>query len=266
MEVGIDADILLYKSAWALESRGYIGYNDKDEPAYFSKFKKDVKDFPRMESYSSVEVEDLDLVCSIFDGMVGTIIRKTGATSHKLYVTGKGNFRKELYNDYKSSRGPKPLLYSTVREYVEWNPNTIVSEGEEADDLLGIAQCKDVDNHIIASIDKDLLMIEGNHYNINSGEMTYVAPKDGLLSFYKQILTGDKVDDIPGIYGVGPKKADKILDGIEDEEDLWLTVVNKWCEYAQHDSVLETVIRNARLLWIRTKEGEIWQPPIQLMK
>lgn len=264
IHVGIDGDLLLYASAFALESRGYIGYNEEGEPTSFSKYKKDVKEFPTVRPYSCVEVEDIEYACNIFNSKVASIIRKTGATSHTIYLTGKGNFRNEMYDGYKSSRGDKPLLYKEVRKHAEGNLNSVVSEGEEADDLLGIAQCKDIDNHIIATLDKDLLMIPGNHYHLTSEEMTYIEPKEGLLSFYKQILTGDRIDDIPGLYGIGPKKAEKILDGIEDEKELWLTVVNKWCEALDHDSVLDTVIRNARLLWIRRKEGEIWKPPVDL--
>ena len=35
--------------------------------------------------------------------------------------------------------------------------------------------------------------------------------EDTLRWFYKQVLMGDRVDNIPGLKGVGDKKADKIL-------------------------------------------------------
>ena len=265
MHVGVDGDVILYQAAFAREARGYIAYDEEGTPVAFSKFKKNVKDYPTVKPYSSVEIEDVEYACNIFNSKVASIIRKTGATSNTIYLTGKDNFRHDLYDGYKSSRGPKPLLYSVVREHAEGILTTIVSDGEEADDLLGIAQCKDVDNHIIATIDKDLLMITGNHYNITTEVKSYITSKEGTLNFYRQILTGDKVDDIEGIKGIGPKKANKILEGIDCEKELWLTVVNEWCKFLGHDSVLDTVIRNARLLWIRTKEDEIWSPPVNLL-
>ena len=41
----------------------------------------------------------------------------------------------------------------------------------------------------------------------------------------KQTLTGDTVDCYPGCPGVGPVKAQRILDEDGDEYDLWLNVV-----------------------------------------
>ncbi len=264
MHVGIDGDVLLYQSASAVESRGYIAYDEEDTPVFFTKYKKNVKEFPEVKPYRCVEVGDVEYACNIFNAKVDSIIRKTGATSHTIYLTGKGNFRQELYNGYKASRKDKPLLYKVVRQHAEGLLETVVVDGQEADDALSIAQYKDPEGHIIATIDKDLLMVPGYHYNITSEEMIYVSPKEGRSSFYKQILTGDKVDDIPGIPGIGPKTAEKLLEGIDDEAELWLTVVNKWCEHLQHDSVLDTVINYARLLWMRSKEGELWNPPVEL--
>jgi hypothetical protein len=50
-------------------------------------------------------------------------------------------------------------------------------------------------------------------------------------------------------------KASKILDGAETEEELWDRVIKAY------DGDEERVIENARLLWLRREEAEIWQPP-----
>ena len=69
------------------------------------------------------------------------------------------------------------------------------------------------------------------------------------------MLTGDRTDNIPGIKGIGDKKADKILDGLEEEEDLYRVVLEEY-KY-NRDYLLE----QGRLLWIRRKKEELWMLP-----
>jgi DNA polymerase-1 len=130
-----------------------------------------------------------------------------------------------------------------------------ISEGEEADDLIAIEAARLGYDACVASIDKDMLQIPCWHFNIVRGDYTKVTPDEGIKFFYTQILTGDRADNIVGLFKVGPKKAEKILDGATEEEDLWDRVVKAY------DGDEERVIENARLLWLRREEGEIWLPP-----
>jgi len=263
--VGIDSDILVYQAAFAVEARGYIGYDVDDNPVEFSKYKKNITT-ARIEPYSAVEEDDIETSYNIYDAKVRTAIRRTGATSCTTYLTGKGNFRNDLYDLYKSTRGVKPLLYKIIRSYIEMQPSTVVVNGQEADDALSIAQYKDPKHHCIATIDKDLLMVAGHHYHLNKDTLTYVTKEEGIKSFYKQILTGDKVDDITGIKGIGPKKAEKIIDHLETEYEMWEEVLVHWENFLMDmkEGVEDIVIRNARLLWMRSYEGEMWTPPTYL--
>ena len=179
---------------------------------------------------------------------------------YKVYLTGKGNFRHDVAKShvYKGNRkdASKPLHLPTVRQYLIDKHNAIVSEGEEADDLIAIEATRLGKNTTVASIDKDMLQIPCMHFNFGRGEWSNVDEWSGLTFFYKQILTGDAADNIIGLYKVGPVKADKILDGAETEEDLW-----KKCVDAYNGDV-DRVIENARLLWLRRREDELWQPPV----
>ncbi len=76
-----------------------------------------------------------------------------------------------------------------------------------------------------------------------------------MYSFYKQILTGDAADNIIGLQGIGPVKADKLLNELITEEELYAACV------AAYDGDEERVLENARLLWLRRSEGQQWQPP-----
>jgi 5'-3' exonuclease len=134
----------------------------------------------------------------------------------------------------------------------------IVSEGEEADDLIAIAATKYGPETIVASIDKDMLQIPCRHFNFNRGDWKEVDPFEGIKFFYTQMLTGDRADNIIGLFKIGPVKADKILDGCTDEISLWNAVVKAY------DGDTTRVVENARLLWLRRQENELWQPPVAI--
>jgi 5'-3' exonuclease len=178
---------------------------------------------------------------------------------YEIYLTGKNNFRHEIAKShvYKGNRKDtqKPIHLGHVRQYAIEKFGAIVSEGEEADDLIAIGATKYGKQTIVASIDKDMLQIPCTHFNFNRNEWTDVDEWDGLKFFYTQILTGDSADNIIGLYKVGPVKAGKILDGAESEEELWDRCVDAY------DGDAERVLENARLLWLRRYEGELWQPP-----
>ena len=130
-----------------------------------------------------------------------------------------------------------------------------VSVEQEADDCLAIEATQLNYDCTIVSIDKDMLQVPCWHYNHVKDEMRKMTPYEGIKFFYTQILTGDSADNIVGLRGIGPKKADKILEGVDEEADLWDAVLKAY------DGDLDRVVENARLLWLRRYEGEIWQPP-----
>jgi len=131
----------------------------------------------------------------------------------------------------------------------------IVSEGEEADDLIAIEATRCGPNTVVASIDKDMLQIPCWHFNFNRKEWTQVSEWQGDLFFYTQILTGDAADNIKGLMGIGPKKAEKLLAACTSVDDLWEACVKAY------DGDTVRIVENARLLWLRRYEGQLWEPP-----
>ena len=94
----------------------------------------------------------------------------------------------------------------------------------EADDTCRILVEEDK-NNVLVSIDKDLRTFESKIYNPDKKDMRYVSKAQADIAFKKQLLTGDKCDGYDGLYGVGPKTAEKLLlDGITIEGilDLFL--------------------------------------------
>ena len=185
------------------------------------------------------------------DVLVQQIIEATDATGTILYLTGKNNFRKKINPEYKANRKDTvpPVYLQECRQYLVDNHNAIISDGCEADDLLGINQTQDT---IICSLDKDLRMIPGNHYNWTKVELDRVTKQDGLRHFYKQMLIGDKSDNIFGVDKIGPVKAAKLIDHLDDEQDMFEAV------WAKYDEDAARFVMNANCLWIQRNLGEIW--------
>jgi len=122
-----------------------------------------------------------------------------------------------------------------------------VIEGMEADDALALNQ---TDETVIASIDKDLLMVAGKHYNFVKKEWTTVTPEEGIKWFYMQMLMGDKVDNIIGIRGIGIKKAEKILAESKD----WDATVESRYEDEFGEGWYQRMVQNTQLLWMLQKD------------
>lgn len=191
-----------------------------------------------------------------------------------VYLTGRNNFRHEVAKTavYKGNRkkGEKPEHLEVVREHIIATYPTTVAEGEEADDAIAIEATDIGPSAIIASIDKDFLQVPCTHYNFNRDEWTTVEVFDGLRFFYSQILSGDAVDNIIGLFRVGPKTAAKMLEGCMTEQQLFQVCLGAYMTSSEAlminpdercGWVLGRVVENAQLLWLRRYEGQVWEPP-----
>lgn len=112
--------------------------------------------------------------------------------------------------------------------------------------------------------------------NYPTGEVFEVSELEGMYNFYKQLLTGDRVDNIQGIPGIGDKKAEKILEGCETEGDMYDSVWNAYRDYlypdgVKHPQLLEKVNdmveENAQLLFMIRELDEdgkpiMWRHPV----
>lgn len=177
------------------------------------------------------------------------------------YLTfGPDNFRVQVatIKPYKGNRvdKEKPKYYDRIRGFLSDLPNVHMVHWMEADDALGINQTEDT---VICSLDKDLDMVPGWHYrwgkgNVKEIELWYQDELNGYRCFFKQMLTGDSVDNIHGLYGVGPKSAyvrhvDE-ASSVEEMSDLVYGLYQKWYGRYATDFFNE----NAKLLWIRRTE------------
>ncbi|MCM5691598.1 hypothetical protein GOA89_00395 [Sinorhizobium meliloti] len=71
----------------------------------------------------------------------------------------------------------------------------------------------------VRSQDKDMLTSPGKLYR--GGEVIDVSPGEARYNWVMQTLTGDVTDGYPGLKGMGPVKAAKVLDKAGPDEDPW---------------------------------------------
>ena len=202
------------------------------------------------------------------DELVRRILSETGATGHTGYLTGENNFRRVLYPEYKANRKdqPKPKWLEQCREQLVTEWGATITDGYEADDALGMYQCDvaeyETGTTVICSIDKDLLMIPGQHYNFVKQIWSEVSESEGLLNFYTSVLVGDSVDNIKGCPGIGKAKAPKILQECQTEWELYQACLNQYKNIFKDEGETQLIL-NAQLLWIWRRMDEIYQPPVE---
>lgn len=203
---------------------------------------------------ASAEDDDIFIATSRADFILNTMLDELDVKEQVLFLTGKNNFRYQIYPEYKAFRAnkPRPKWEQAVKQHLVDHWQALYIDGMEADDALGIAQCAaPKDSTIICTIDKDLKMIPGNHYNFVNKRSFYVTDEEGIRFFYYQLLIGDPTDAIKGVYGIGPKKAEKLLAG-KGIEELYGIVSDQYsCE--------EEMDLNAQCLWIWRKQDDNWR-------
>jgi len=196
------------------------------------------------------EETDMEICLLRLDRSVREVLYATESDTYEIFLSGEDNFRYKIFPEYKAHRKDvvKPRWLQHCREYLVTNWNARMAHGCEADDMLGCAQTEDT---IICSIDKDLLQIPGNHFNLVKNEFTTVSEMTGLKSFYTQLLMGDASDGITGVAGIGKVKASKMLEGCEIEQEMFDTALRAYND----DALMYTY---GACLWIWRKEGDIW--------
>ena len=208
-----------------------------------------------------------NLIVNHLNAKIREIKEKTECDEYCVYISGDTNFRKEeaTIKPYKGNRKDleKPHSYQRVKDYLssgKYHP-VHITDGYEADDALGIEQCKDFQKTVLCSNDKDLGMIPGWHYGwavsdrIKEKPKYWVSELDGWTWFFTQLLTGDPTDNIPGLYRVGPKNAEKLLDGLIEPLSLYCKVQAEYeCRFGSYWELF--MHENARLLWMFRKEDD----------
>lgn len=269
--LNIEADEILYRAAFATEKQGYKLITSKGQ----------IRDFGNhytktaiLNKIKQLNIQNYELIGYKIVGPLENALYIVKRTIQKLKQIGTpvlwlspsngSNFRFKIAKTigpqgqgYKAGRPPKPIYYNDIRQYLIKYYGATEIEGYEADDALGMYQ---TDNTVAVHIDKDINMIEGKHLHWISGDRYIVEPGLGQLPidnergmgksfFFHQMLTGDRTDNIPGIAGIGPVKATKLLSKAKNiDEMLAITVEIYYTNYK--DEWKDKLIEMANLLYI----------------
>lgn len=178
------------------------------------------------------------------------------------------NFRLEIHPEYKlhkarsdsnKKRAPyiQDLRMWAVEEY-----SAHYCQGYEADDAIGSwATRLGDDNYVIVTVDKDLNLIPGYHFDPKTEDphkrRWYVEPEESKRFFCLQLLMGDSIDNIPGIRGIGPKKAEKILEACKTPEECMEAVVQEY-DLKYGEEGYDQLMFNGQLLHIWRSMKDHW--------
>jgi DNA polymerase-1 len=159
-----------------------------------------------------------------------------------VFDTGHPTFRHDIYKDYKATREKMPddlrdqlPLIHQISEHL--NIPILELPGYEADDIIGTisnhADKKDIEAFLVSG-DKDFMQL------ITDNVKMYAVGRSGSspdITWYDEVeqkfgvhpskvidvlgLMGDSSDNVPGVQGIGPKTASKLIKEYGSMEQLY---------------------------------------------
>ena len=196
--------------------------------------------------------------------MLKSLIKQYNPTHMAVIFDAKGKtFRDDIYKEYKANRPPMP---DELRSQIEplhaiikaMGLPVIVESGVEADDVIGTlakhATEKGIDT-LISTGDKDMAQLVNEHVtlintmtnqlmDVEGVNTKFGIPPELVIDFLA--LKGDKVDNIPGVPGVGDKSAQALLNGIGGIDDI----------YKNLDKIADLSFRGSKSMAAKMQEYE----------
>jgi hypothetical protein len=283
----IDADSEVYAAAAAAESRRVVGLLDNGALCGpFASIKELTANLGKHAAtvlFRSREVTPEDGACLLLDARLRRLIQQAteryGEVKPELHLSGKVNYRHLIDPTYKGNRDSveKPYYLARLRKHAQEVWGARVTRTWEADDEVGIRAFELGPSAVIASIDKDLRQIPGDHMILGKGHL-HVTQRGALMRLYCQILAGDATDNVRGCWQVGYEGAFTYLEPFIDagERALWHAVVAKYqahldkygSEKCGFIDARGAALHTAQLVYILRDrpEGQIpprWRPPAE---
>ncbi|MFC3203457.1 DNA polymerase I [Alteromonas oceani] len=196
--------------------------------------------------------------------MLKSLIKQYSPTHIGVVFDAKGKtFRDDIYPEYKANRPPMPdelrSQIAPLHEIIKaMGLPLIIEDGVEADDVIGTlarqAGEQGIDT-LISTGDKDMAQLVNEHVtlintmnnqlmDVQGVQDKFGIPPELVIDFLA--LKGDKVDNIPGVPGVGDKSAQGLLNGIGGIEAI----------YQNLDKIADLGFRGAKTLGKKMAEFE----------
>ena len=188
--------------------------------------------------------------------MLRRLVKDYPASTIAVIFDAKGKtFRDDIYPAYKANRPSMPddlrLQIEPIHNIIEaMGMPLIVVDGVEADDVIGTYAREATEKGIevvISTGDKDMAQLVNKHVTLVNTMTETLMDEEGVVSKFGippaliidfLALMGDKVDNIPGVAGVGEKTALALLQGIGSVDTL----------YGNLDKVAALSVRGAKTL------------------
>ncbi len=174
-----------------------------------------------------------------------------------------GTFRDEIYPEYKAHRPPMP---DDLREQIQPIHDIIRAmglplisiEGVEADDVIGTLALQGTEQKrdvIVSTGDKDMAQLVNDHVTLINTMTNTVMDREGVIEKFGLppeliidflALMGDKVDNIPGVPGVGEKTALALLQNLGGLKDI----------YSRLDEVATLSFRGAKSMGAKLEDNK----------
>ena len=189
-------------------------------------------------------------------GMIRKLVADYAGDQVVVIFDAKGpTFRNDIYPEYKANRPPMP---DELREQIEPIHDTIRAMGlpliciggVEADDVIGTLSVQAASSGrevVISTGDKDMAQLVNDHVTLINTMNNTTMDHDGVVDKFGVpptliidllALMGDKVDNIPGVAGVGEKTATALLQHLGGIDAI----------YERLDAVADLPIRGAKSL------------------
>ena len=194
--------------------------------------------------------------------MLKSLLRQYQPSQMAVVFDAKGpTFRNEMYSEYKAHRPPMP---DDLRSQIEPLHQIIRAmglpllciSGVEADDVIGTLARQASEQGrptLISTGDKDMAQLVDEHVTLINTMTNTVLDRQGVAEKFGigpeliidyLALMGDKVDNIPGLPGVGEKTATALLQGLGSIADI----------YQQLDKVSSLSFRGAKTMAAKLEE------------
>lgn len=185
------------------------------------------------------EGEYSNAVCGFANILIKFIVEQNPDYIAVAFDHSKHTFRTDMYSDYKGTRKPCPEelrpQFALLKQMLScMNIKTFEIDGIEADDIIGTISKHSPCNNIVLSGDRDLLQLIDQNTSIwltkkgiSDVEKVDENNMKTLFGFLpKQVadmkaLMGDSADNIPGVPGVGEKKALALIQEYGSVENVY---------------------------------------------
>ena len=219
----IDADFIPY----------YVCYNKRDE--------------------NDVVVEKTFDDCKLLvDSFIETMLKSTKATHFLLAFTVGKCFRYNVNPLYKAQRKHEPIPFlKETKEYLIDKYKGLHNPYYEADDIV-VSIKKNIykNESFIISPDKDILNLEGTHWNPKKNEWVVTTKDKADRYFWGSVIIGDSADNIKGIPKKGEKYVEKIFGEITQSNSLSVLVYLEYLNHFGEKEGIEELYKNYMCLKI----------------